>query len=204
MSSEIECSINANELNFNHNKSPNHVMKIMDGVNGDIGVSYLMNEAAIRESVESAVKKEFHNLNRKKNLVLYNVQESCKKTSIDQDDEDKANVEDLFENGVKVNNFGAIQTIRLGNRTKLVNAKPRPLLVKLKDEFCSRKILYNAVGLKYCNNSWMRNVGITVELSKSELEVDRKLRIELNRRRESGDKSWLIREGNLIKKSSIW
>ena len=108
----MECSKNTNELNLNLNKSPNHFIKTIDGANGDIGVSYMTNEAAIRESVESAVKKEFHNLNRKKNLVLYNVQESCKRTSMDQDDEDRANVEDLFKNGVKVNNFGAIQTIR--------------------------------------------------------------------------------------------
>ena len=132
-------------------------------------------------------------------MVLYNAQESCKRTSISQDDEGKANVENLFKKIIKVVHFGTKKT-RFGNKIKQDNVKSRPLLLKFMDENCSREVLYNAIGLKYSTNNWMTKVGITVEFGKSELELDKRLRRELTRR-ESGDKSWFIRGANLIRKT---
>ena len=72
--------------------------------------------------------------------------------------------------------------IRLGMKPDMCSKKPRPLLIKFDEEHHSRKVLSGAVALKYCNN-WMKKVGISPQLSKEELEVERTLRIELNRRK---------------------
>ena len=81
-------------------------------------------------------------------------------------------MEDLLKNGIHNEKFAVTNMIRLGMKPDMCSKKPRPLLIKFDEEHHSRKVLSGAVALKYCNN-WMKKVGISPQLSKEELEVER-------------------------------
>ena len=47
----------------------------------------------------------------------------------------------------------------------------------------------------------MKKVGVTPEYSKADLEIEKNLRKELNRRKAMGDSNWLIRRGKLVSRN---
>ena len=101
--------------------------------------------------------------------------------------------------------YGGFKTIRLGNRHEGMQCDrssyhARPLLVKFDHKSYRTQILNCSKNLKYSKN-WMKKVGVTPEYSKADLEIEKNLRKELNRRKAMGDSNWLIRRGKLVSRN---
>ena len=140
-------------------------------------VSQVMDE--LRESEDKKI--------RETNLVIYNVPESNLGQPEERIVKDKNCCEELFVSGCLVasRDFDIVKCIRLGKKTE--NQRPRPILVKLNSKHEKWLVLKNAKNLKKYQYSTMNKVSITPDLTVKEREQDKKLRLELKAKKDSGD-----------------
>lgn len=153
------------------------------------------------EKVIEYVKEEEDKTRRKNNLVMYNVPESDKENSLERIDEDVAKCCDIFENslGLEKEEFGIVKVIRLGKPRSDGRNRNRPMLVKLADEKEKWAVVKKAKNLKNETDVVKRRVGIALDLTVKEREVEGRLRQELYDRRANGETGLYIKNGKLFK-----
>lgn len=147
------------------------------------------------------IKEEEDKNRRKPNLVMYNIPESNKEDVAERIDEDLAVCCDIIENslGVGREEFSIKKVIRLGKPRHDGNNRNRPVLLKLTDEDEKWKIVKKAKNLKHESNPMKKRVGIALDLTKKERELETELRQELNTRRLNGESGLYIKNGKLCK-----
>jgi len=150
-----------------------------------------------KEVIEELAEEEEKKI-KKRNLVIYKVEESKKDLGKEREREDVEFCKSLFINGVGVENFEIEKTVRLG---KTEENRNRPLLVILKDKESKYEILNNAKKLKRNENVKFQSTYITPDLTRKERENRKKLMDEIMRRRQAGEEGWYIKKGELVRGS---
>ena len=111
---------------------------------------------------------------RKKNVVVYNLPESEEEQARDRYKEDEIACRKIFVEVMEMENVEQKQLIRLGKREEY---KIRPELVKLKDEEAAKEVLVRAKRLRFSEQ--YAGVFISKDLSRAERERKKNLRKEL-------------------------
>lgn len=134
---------------------------------------------------------------RQNNLVVYNMKESNEKEPQERYKHDEDSCMRLFTGELGVNVTSFTQLVRLGKRD---THRPRPLLVKLAQDRKAMTILREAKKLRFSTN--FIKVYISKDLTKTERENEKRLRMELYERRSGGNQlneRFVIRKGKVIK-----
>jgi len=147
----------------------------------------------------SSLKERDERKDRQSNLIVYNSPESRSMNNQEREKDDLALVERLLRDGVKENKFNIIKVIRLGRRRE--DDSSRPLMVKFDNSADKWNILKKTRNLKNCTDPVLKLIGIAPDLTPKERQLDKNLREELKLKRQSGDDSWYIKGGKLVKKN---
>lgn len=136
---------------------------------------------------------------RKKNLVLFNIPENKKEEASESIKEDQRKCDELFQDILGVKDAEIYQIIRLG-RTKpsRTGDRPRPVLVEMNEVGVKWALVKKSKELKDNDNSAIKEVIITPDLTRKEREENDKLREELKKRRSEGGQ-WIIRKGRVVR-----
>ena len=92
----------------------------------------------VQEQVEGIFKWEKDNERRKLNLVIFNLVESENRYALKRVEHDRKACEELFEEGIWVDDYKIEKIDRLGRKT---TGKERPILVRVRSEEERWKIL---------------------------------------------------------------
>lgn len=147
----------------------------------------------IWEKIEEREEKR----KRKNNIVIYNFSESTKEEPKEREDEDKEKCENIIRNALGVGDFAIEKVVRLGKRGNNRPERPRPTLVKLKEEKSKWDIIKNAKKLRDNQNHEIKRIGISLDMTEKEREKNRRLREELREKRAGGGR-WIIKQGEVI------
>ena len=155
-------------------------------------------ENEITNRVMQQIKDMEYEKERKKNLVLYNIDESRSQDVRIGEGEDLSQVEGLFSRslGIAATEFNITRTKRLGKEQ--VQGRARPLLVILANEKEKWHILKEAPKLKHEQNPEIRKIGISLDLTREEREANKRLREELRERRNRGKRNIIIKNGKIV------
>ena len=146
--------------------------------------------------VMEQIKEENEKEKKKENIIMYNVKESRKERPEERIKDDSDLVSDIIEHSLETTDYNIEQVIRLG---KAENGRTRPLLVKLRTEKQKWNVIKNAKKLKNATNDDRKKIGIALDMTEKERELEKKLRAELKRRRDNGETGLYIKNGKLIK-----
>ena len=161
------------------------------------------------EEVKSTVLQEMEEAEDRKrracNVVIYNIPESTSDETDDRISEDTNWCLEMCEKTleVEVNREDIDNIIRLGKRTENGEDKPRPILLRLKNEKTKWEILGNAKKLRNANSQVIKKIGITKDMTKKEREENSKIRKELKEKQDRGEKGWMIKNGKLTRAEGV-
>ena len=82
----------------------------------------------------------------------------------------------------------------------LCSRRPRPLLIKLKDARAKWEIVRNGKNIKDTRKEHLKRAVIVPDQTRREREKSKKLRDELQEKRDNGEEGWFIKRGQLVKK----
>lgn len=133
---------------------------------------------------------------RKQNIIIHNLPESTASNSAEREKDDEVAVKNLVEEGLETEVIST-KCVRLGRKSE---GKCRLLKVVISNVEMKKQILRNASRLK--NNEAYANVFITNDLTYQERQQQRKLRSELNQRKEAGEQDLVIKHGRIVKRQS--
>ena len=151
-------------------------------------------EIRMFEKIDARIE-QMEKVQRKKNVVVYNLPESEEEQARDRYKEDEIACRKIFE-VMEMENIEQKQLIRLGKREEY---KIRPVLVKLKDEEAAKEVLVRAKRLRFSEQ--YAGVFISKDLSRAEREREKNLRKELKELRENEtEEEWYkIKNGKIVK-----
>ena len=124
-------------------------------------------------------------------MIVHNLPESDKPSPEERRTEDEMHMKDIAEQ-LGVDEIEIREVTRLGKRTN----RPRPTKVKLDSVTQKRQLLEKAKHLK--DHEATAETFLVPDLSKLARDKNRKLRIELNERKEKGERRKEKGESNLI------
>ena len=150
----------------------------MELINEGLKEIWKEKETEIRmfEKIDARIE-QMEKVQRKKNVVVYNLPESEEEQERDRYKEDEVACRKIFE-VMEMENVEQKQLIRLGKREEY---KIRLVLVKLKDEEAAKEVLVRAKRLRFSEQ--YARVFISKDLSRAEREKN--LRKELKELRET-------------------
>lgn len=146
--------------------------------------------------VMEQMKEDNERDKKKENIIMYNVEESKMENIDERIKEDAKRVCDIYDNSLEVREYTIEKIIRLGKRE---DGRNRPLLIKLRNEREKWNIIKNAKKLKHERAEDKKRVGISLDLTEKERDIDRKLRTELKERRDNGEVGLYIKNGKLAR-----
>ena len=151
------------------------------------------------EKIDAKIE-QMEKVQRKKNVVVYDLPESEEEQARDRYKEDEIDYRKIFE-VMEMENIEQKQLIRLGKREE---HKIRPVLVKLKDEEAAKEVLVRAKRLRFSEQ--YAGVFISKDLSRAEREREKNLRKELKELRENEtEEEWYkIKNGKIVKERRGW
>ena len=128
-------------------------------------------KSEVKETVQEELKERKDRDSRKNNIVIYNLKESTADTDQDKKEEDLNMCKDILKE-IKTDDKVTINNIlRLGTET---GGRVRPMLITLTNENEKWVVLKNAKNLKNTNKAWMKNIGISKDMTKQEREESKK------------------------------
>ena len=133
-------------------------------------------------------------IKRAKNLIIYNMYESTSEDVYERVKEDTNNVHDMLYY-LQFSNYKILKVARLGQRKDGI--KPRPLLVKFEKE--QEKWIALSQGKYLGQSEKFYNIFLAKDMSKEEMEEDRKNRHRVIDGRKKGE-NLMIKNGNVIMK----
>ncbi|KAK4327621.1 hypothetical protein Pmani_001925 [Petrolisthes manimaculis] len=145
----------------------------------------------VKENIEEMQNRE----SRKKNLIVFNVQESKKKEGEERQSEDKEVCEHIFQEVLGVRDAMIENVHRMG---RFDNNKDRPMIVTMNEVGVKWAIVKKCRDLQEVENPDIKKVIIGVDQTRKEREESAILREELKKKRSQGGK-WIIRKGKIIK-----
>ena len=168
----------------------------MEFINEGLREIWKEKETEIRmfEKIDARIE-QMEKVQRKKNVVVYNLPESEEEQARDRYKEDEIACRKIFE-VMEMENIEQKQLIRLGKREE---HKIRPVLVKLKDEEAAKDVLVRAKRLRFSEQ--YAGVFISKDLSRAEREREKNLRKELKelRKNETEEEWYKIKNGKIVK-----
>ncbi|KAK4322910.1 hypothetical protein Pmani_006359 [Petrolisthes manimaculis] len=167
----------------------------------------------IYEEFEEREMKE----KKKNNLIIFNIEETeypSRQEKIQKELDTCIQVFKEIQSEVKDEDI--VETFRIGKYRRKegneegqeeeqtqIKRKPRPILVKLKDERTKWEIIKKAKTIRNSRNDTFRKVWIVPDLTMKERERDKELRRELQEKREAGEEGWYIRRGKLHRRNFL-
>lgn len=145
-------------------------------------------EAMPQESGEDLLDRE----RRKCNIVVHNLPESDSASRKEAEAHDCRLLESIFKN-IMFLNVRIVSSFRIGQRN---GYRPRLLIAALESEATKWDVVRNARELQR-SQEWGQ-VYINPDQTKAEREKAKKLREELARRRQAGEKDIVIRKGKIV------
>ena len=168
----------------------------MELINEGLKEIWKEKETEIRmfEKIDARIE-QMEKVQRKKNVLVYNLPESEEEQASDRYKEDEVACRKIFE-AMEMENVEQKQLIRLGKREEY---KIRLVLVKLKDEEAAKEVLVRAKRLRFSEQ--YAGVFISKDLSRAEREREKNLRKELKELRENEtEEEWYkIKNGKIVK-----
>ena len=157
-------------------------------------------EDIIEEKVGKYLSEQRDKEDRQCNLIFHNLPESDASDIEDKKSDDIDKVKSIFSN-LEVDYTEISKPTRLGKKMKTDDGKERPRLLRVRvgDVNVKRQALAKAKELKNESNSIWKKVYITPDLTFKEREENRKLRLELNTRRDKGEEDLIIRNRRIVK-----
>ena len=147
---------------------------------------------SVNEQVLACLREEKEREKRRLNLCLRNVPEA------DSSANDRAQVFDLFRSNLGVNptelNSGIANMKRIGDQS---DDRPRIIIIECSNADFKMNLLRNAFKFKNYSLPNNKKVFLAPDMTKKQLEDDRKLRDELTARRSNGE-DLIIRRGKII------
>lgn len=128
---------------------------------------------------------------REKNIIIYNLNEALNGTVAEKKAADVSNVKDLLNKITPESNFDSIKVFRVG---KSHNNKPAPVKVILASRNDVLNILKNKKILKETNDKRT----ISTDQTKMQQEYLKKVKTELNNRKQNGEENIYIKYVNGI------
>lgn len=153
-----------------------------------------------REGEEKKVEEismkieELEKERRKKNLLIFNLEESNADEPGKRYQDDMAKCTKIFTHELEIQDLLVEKLIRMGKKQE---NRRRPLLVKLGSETDRNTILSQARKMR--NSVEFERVYLAKDLTEVERETDRKLREELREKRDKEEGKFMIRRGKVIK-----
>lgn len=148
-----------------------------------------------KKVIEMSLKiDEIEKERKKKNIVIFNVEESEEKETGKRIQEDMDKCLKIFAQELEVQDLTVEKVIRIGRKSE--ENKRRPMIVKLGSENDRNTVLGRAKKLRY-SEEFVR-VYIVKDLTEDEREKDKKLRKELKEKREKEEGQFIIRRGKVI------
>ena len=149
-------------------------------------------EIRMFEKIDARIE-QMEKVQRKKNVVVYNLPESEEEQARDRYKEDEVAFRKIFE-AMEMENIEQKQLKRLGKREEY---QIRPVLVKLKDEEAAKEVLVRAKRLRFSE----QYAGVFISKDMSRAEREKNLRKELKELRENEtEEEWYkIKNGKIVK-----
>ena len=107
---------------------------------------------------------------------------------------------DAFVEDIGAGPVDLIDVVRLGAKS---SNKLRPLRVQFNNLGHRRSVLANAKRLRDSSSDVFKGIYINPNLSVKDIQEQRKLREELNRRKENGETNIFICRGHIVKQRSL-
>ena len=154
-------------------------------------------QSKVLEELEEAEEKK----RRANNLVIYNVPESDRDKAEERVEVDETWCLGVFSDclGVRVEKDDVERVIRLGKRPEGGQNRPRPVLLKLKNQNLKWEVLENAKKLKNAGSPTYRKIGIAKDMTRREREQFNRLKQELKEKTDAGEEGWKIKNLKLIR-----
>ena len=149
----------------------------------------------IRREVMVGVKEEEEKRKRECNLVVHGMKKSRERN-------DKEIFEGIVRDQLELMDIGVEEVIRLGRDNNLGDGevKPAPTLVRIKTSGQKWAVIGKAKKLRNAGEEF-RRVMIVPDLTVREREEDKKIRDELRRRRDNGEKRLYISKGKIVQRN---
>lgn len=165
------------------------------------------------EELEERNEKE----RKKNNLLIFGIEEADYASRQEKVEGELNICVQVFEEiQSEVRNEDIVETFRIGKRRNVgeiegrgeerqtqARKKPRPILVKLRDERTKWNIIKRAKTIRQSRIDTLKNVWIVPDLTMRERERDRELRQELQEKRDAGEEGWFIRRGKLQRRNFL-
>ena len=153
--------------------------------------SSVTTEQAVAGMLHSFMDKD----RRKYNLVAYNVPENREGDASARNKHDTTTFISIVKNCLDID-VTVTKSFRAG---RVMTERPRPLVLTLDSVDCKTEILENAYKLSHFNE-W-KKVYLAPDRTPKEREENKKLREELQRRKQDGEEDIVIRKGKIVKKA---
>ena len=166
----------------------------------------------VKLTVKTAISTEMNKKQdidkRKLNLVVFGLPEivedgdESKLSTLDGDAKkkiDMAAISDIITNELEIAlspRTGLCNAIRLGKKPEKVTDRPRPVKIEFKDIDVKRDVLTKAKNLRNSVSKIAQKLYINPDLSKEQIEFEKKLREKMWERRQKGE-NVIIRKGKL-------
>jgi len=132
---------------------------------------------------------------RKANIIVHNMAEPEGVSPQDRRAADEVKFRKVAEE-LKVNNPAIKSIVRLGQ--KQAGGKPRLTKVVMVEVEKKRELLQAAKNLRKSEDEALKKIYITPDLSKQAREEGKKLKAELDRRKEDGEPNLVIKRGKIV------
>ena len=152
-------------------------------------------DSLVEEKVKKYMDESKDQAERERNVILHNVPES-------ESDEVKDRIAHDFEQTKSILQHLDVpdaviidKPVRLGKRG---SDKPRLMRVSFADKNVKKSVVSHAAKLRESSSNAFRKVYVTPDLTYQQRQANRKLREELQRRRESGESNLKISRGQIV------
>ena len=171
-------------------------------------------EKLIEIQVKKYMEEKTETDKRKLNIVVHGIPESPEEieeedgetrpsTPAERKQHDLKKLAELkqADNKLEIKEADVESTFRLG--AKRDDGKPRTLCVKLRRQDVKKRLLENAKNLRKAPDGWKKSVFINPDLTREERERNYRARQELKRRKDNGEHDLIIRNFQVVKKSTV-
>lgn len=157
----------------------------------------------IENIVDSVFNERSDRDRRKFNIICFNAPESKGESAQSRKESDVLTIQNIFYNILEVDReIEIMEPVRLGKKDLESgnNGKPRPLRFKVKDLESKNILLRAGKYLRNGEDSTLKNIYFTPDLTKSQRDEAYKLREEKRRRQDSGEMNLRIVRGKIVNK----
>ena len=136
---------------------------------------------------------------RKKNIIFFGLPEPQNENLEGKLEEEYAYLSEALQTGeYDLERDEITDMFRLGKISEEGDAKPRPLLVKFRDEVTKQDVLTSTGKCSIRNNNEVIRIFASTDMTKKQREEHKKLRSTLKARKDAGEDNLIIRNGKIV------